>query len=499
MRKGGSGIIALWRWSAVIATLWIAGCYPINPRLARFDPTGGYRYDNLRDEDPSAQPEQTFVALTFSGGGTRAAAFAYGVLEELRATPIGGGRTLLDEVDVISSVSGGSFTAAYLGLFGQEALFADFRKAVLYRNIESDLTLRVFAPWNWPRLLSPFFGRADLADEYYDTHIFQGRRFADLPKKRPFIVLNATDIARGAQFSFTQDQFDPMCSDLSDVHVSRGVTASSAFPIAFTPLTFKNYGKELCDYQAPPWVALAEQGDFDANPERYALAGTWRSYEDAERRQFIHLSDGGLSDNIGLRAVETAITSTDTLGLYAKINNEQVARVVMIVVDAKPRSGSSQDRSARPPGIFTVLNAAATTPLENYSSDTVERVRQWYNEWDRAAKDFDVRREGCLKLATGLCKKSRPDPACEERRTRCNEHLRASNKYRPPHPKLYLIHVRFEAIPDEAVKNKLQGIGTRLQLPEDEVDLLVHWARRLLKDSLPYRDLVSELGTRSPP
>ena len=59
------------------------------------------------------------LAVAFSGGGTRAAAFSYGVLEKLRDTwlVINGEETrLLDEIDVISSVSGGSFTAAYYGL-----------------------------------------------------------------------------------------------------------------------------------------------------------------------------------------------------------------------------------------------------------------------------------------------------------------------------------------------------------------------------------------------
>jgi NTE family protein len=65
------------------------------------------------------------LILAFSGGGTRAAAFAYGVLEELAATPVvlgGRPRRLLDEVDLISAVSGGSFTAAYYGLYGFHAL-----------------------------------------------------------------------------------------------------------------------------------------------------------------------------------------------------------------------------------------------------------------------------------------------------------------------------------------------------------------------------------------
>jgi NTE family protein len=494
LRKGGGRrVIPLWCSAGLLATLGLIGCYPVNPPLARYDPDGGYRYTNLAADDPQ-NSEATFVALTFSGGGTRAAAFAYGVLDELRQTDLGNQRTLLDEVDVISSVSGGSFTSAYLGLFGQEALFRDFPEAVLYRKIEYGLALRVLAPWNWPRLLSPNFGRGDLADEYYDNSIFQGRRFADLPRKRPFIILNATDIVRGAQFSFTQEHFDRLCSDLSPVHVSRGVTASSAFPVGFTPLTLKNYDKEACGYHAPLWVELAGQGDFDANPQRYALAQTWRSYEDAQRRRFIHLSDGGLSDNIGLRAIETAITSTGSLDLYDKVNDGRVTRVVVIVVDAKPRSEACADQCARPPGIFTVLNAAATNPMENYSSDTVERVRQWFKEWNRAATDFDTRRAGCNQLATQLCEQSRHRLACgTQRRDRCYEELHATENFRPPHPKLYLLHVRFDAIPDETVKQQLQGIGTRLQIPKDQVDLLIVWARRLLHESPTYQRLVADL------
>ena len=203
--------------------------------------------------------DNTFVALSLSGGGTRAAAFAYGVLEELRATDIGGGRSMLDEADVISSVSGGSFAAAYYGLFGPKTFFTEFPDAVLYRRIERDLVLRVLAPWNWPRLLSPFFGRGDLADEYYGNHIFKSRTFAHLPRKRPYIMLNATDISRGAQFSFTQEHFDRICSDLGPLAISRGVVASSAFPIGFTPITFKNHGKETCGYEAPEWVGNSEQ------------------------------------------------------------------------------------------------------------------------------------------------------------------------------------------------------------------------------------------------
>jgi len=83
----------------------------------------------------------TLLLLAFSGGGTRAAALSYGVLEELRdAHYQADGRKirLLDEVDKISSVSGGSFTSAYYGLFGDQ-IFEDFKDVFLYKNVQGDL------------------------------------------------------------------------------------------------------------------------------------------------------------------------------------------------------------------------------------------------------------------------------------------------------------------------------------------------------------------------
>ena len=75
-----------------------------------------------------------FVLLSFSGGGTRAAALSFGLMEELRKVKYnesdGTERHLLDDVEIISSVSGGSFTSAYYALF-PESFFDDFPKAFL--------------------------------------------------------------------------------------------------------------------------------------------------------------------------------------------------------------------------------------------------------------------------------------------------------------------------------------------------------------------------------
>jgi NTE family protein len=79
------------------------------------------------------------LLVSFSGGGTRASALAYGVLQELRDTQVGVGgerERLLDEIDVITSVSGGSFTSAYYGLYG-DRIFEDFEERFLRRNVQS--------------------------------------------------------------------------------------------------------------------------------------------------------------------------------------------------------------------------------------------------------------------------------------------------------------------------------------------------------------------------
>ena len=90
-----------------------AGCshfghYPVNAPLDRYESGSGYL---LRNMGPEGNSEELLLILSFSGGGTRAAAFSYGVLEALRATEVafdGRRRRLVDEVDMISAVSGGA-------------------------------------------------------------------------------------------------------------------------------------------------------------------------------------------------------------------------------------------------------------------------------------------------------------------------------------------------------------------------------------------------------
>src|SRR6266404_5651880 len=198
--------------------------YPDNARMNHYDPQSGYRFRNL---STTGNSDSLQIFLAFSGGGTRAAALSYGVLEELARTQIvweGQRRRLLDEVDYISAVSGGSFTAAYYALHG-DGIFTGFEEKFVDKNIQGELIWRLLSPINWFRLASPYFNRSDMAAEYYDRHIFDGATFNDLLKRnrRPFLSLNATDMSAGSTFQFTQDQFDYLCSDISNCPIARAV------------------------------------------------------------------------------------------------------------------------------------------------------------------------------------------------------------------------------------------------------------------------------------
>lgn len=439
----------------LLVALMACGCasYPVNPPLNKIDTATGYRFENLAMNQGNS--DETFIILALSGGGTRAAAFSYGAIRELSMIKLPDGETsLLDEVDIISSVSGGSFASAYYGLYGKERFLASFPKEVLSRKIQNAIILRLLAPWNWWRLGSWYYGRSDLAASYYGKNIFNNATFKDLPRKRPLIMLNSTDIGIGARFSFIQDHFDRLCSDLDQVGISRGVTASSAFPVAFTPLTFKNYPKEKCGYKTPTWLVNAKGNDLELNASRYDRALDWESYEDSGR-PYIHLSDGGLSDNLGLRGpVLGLIWNASPLSIHAKFNNGKIKRVVVIAVDAQPKQPSKRDRSSHPPGIFTVLNAAASTPMENYSSDSIEQVRSYIENFNSQFTD-----------------------AGEE-----------------PPVKFYFARVTFEAEKDAKIRRELQEIATKLQLPQKEVDLLVEEGGRLLRQSSNFQSLLNDLG-----
>ncbi|MFZ6676187.1 patatin-like phospholipase family protein [Undibacterium sp. Xuan67W] len=331
---------------------------------------------------------ELFVAASFSGGGARAAALAYGVLDAMRETAVevnGTRRTLFGELDIVSAVSGGSMTAAYLGAHG-DAIFPAFYDKVLMRDLQSDFVRELLSPTNLDWLFSDRYGRSDVLAAFLDREIFSGIRYADLlaRRTRPWISISATDMSLGARFEFVQDQFDLLCSDLASVHLATAVAASSAVPIVLSPLTLKNYSGPC---------------PVDANLDLYGLFGDRRkakqleltsTYLDKKDRPFVHLLDGGLADNLATRG---PLESTLARGGFREVVNESgtqgIRWFVFIVVNAESHSGFDSDRSDRVPSLFRVSQAVADIPLGRYSNDSLELLREALTRWSNESSEYD--------------------------------------------------------------------------------------------------------------
>jgi NTE family protein len=243
---------------------------------------GGDRFDTAA---PARHRDDLLLILTFSGGGTRAVALAYGVLEQMRADEVqhdGRSHRLIEDIDVVSSVSGGSITAAYLALHG-DRLFRDFRTDFLEHDVERDLWWTVaLSPSNWLRLGSGKYSRGDLFAGYLDRRLFSGATFGALAtaEDRPFLVMNATDLSVAGRFEYTQDWFDVICVDLAKYPIARGVAASSAYPILVAPLTVENRAGS-CRYVLPSWIdASAPAAELD---RRTSLGRRMLAYQDTSQ------------------------------------------------------------------------------------------------------------------------------------------------------------------------------------------------------------------------
>ena len=463
----------------LILVLALSACahYPRNTALSSFDRSAGYRFSNLAPLPNNS--DDLFVILTFSGGGTRAMAMSYGVMEKLKETRIswhGSERSLLDEVDIISSVSGGSITAAYYGLYG-DRLFQDFPERILYRNIKEDLLKQLFSLRGWFRIFSSDFSRTDLTDEYYDREFFHGATFGDMRKARPFILINATDMIQGVRFEFSQDQFDLLCSDLSKLPVSRAVTASTSFPVIFAPMRLDNHAGE-CGYQPPEWL-IRDYKEKDMN------TGLYRSVQNAHDipgfpAEAIHKACGRRHFGCNaLRGPLYALLREDGLwSLQDKIKRKAIKKLLVIIVNARAEPVETSESVLSRIGLAQTVNRVAVSVLENYSSDTTERINDLFSQWKKAETAYAERWAYCERNERG-------------RAEQCVGEIYPEGP--PPYPQTSLVHLRFDSLQDDSERQFLNSIGTSLDLPRESVDRVRAAAKQLLDDSPQFQDFLHSL------
>jgi NTE family protein len=413
----------------------------------------GYRYSRI---DAVRRRDDILMMVSFSGGGTRAAAFSFGVLRQLASDVVthDGARTrLIDEVDFVSAVSGGGITAAAYALYGDQ-VFTELPARFLYRNLNRSLWLALLNPVNLIRMGSSRFARGDLFAEVLDRRLFGGATFANLiaTPGRPFLVLNATDLSTTARVEFTQARFDAFCLDLTPVRVARAVVASGSTPLASTPITFRNFGGR-CNYRAPQPVASA--GDIVSAARQENLAYEDRIYQ-TDLVKFLHLADGALSDNLGVRTAIDTITAMESMEQGASFLGIALPRkIVFVLVNAANQPGLAIARQARAPDEMQTARLAAAAAIDRYAAENNLLLRQ---------------------MLTDLTKKLSSGTPTE----------------------LYWIEVDPHFLTDDSRRDAVLRLPTNLKLKAPVVDHLICSAQEILARSADYQRLLHDLGSMAP-
>ena len=439
--------------SMVLLTACHSILYQPAKTLSQIDPEKGYRLEKTMQQ---ALEKENLVIVTFSGGGSRAASLGYGVLEQFQQAtirPTERGDTLLQNIDVVYGVSGGSVLAAYLALEGQETI-PKFKEFFLKKDFPKKVINEVFSLSNVPRLTSPQFGRSDLLQEQLNLALYNGKTFADLARKRkgPFAVINATDMTAGQKVSFTQDFFDWLCVDLNDIEIARAVAASSAVPLIFSPITLNNHAG-FCHAESKKAFLMQTQpgnhlllNNFNAMQKRLAR------YQDSVEQPYLHLVDGGLTDNLGLASLLDMSNLLSVRKLYAELKKSALRHVVVVSVNAQNERTSHIDKSADVPGVREVVDTVINVPIDKATESTVQYSQKFANQWNAYAKR---QREAKIKV--------------------------------------YFVNVSLKDLPEGQLKKDVLNIGTSFYLPESDVDKLREAAKILLMQSKEYHDALKAL------
>ena len=423
--------------------------------INKIDMNQGYRFETSqfrREED------DTFIILMLSGGGTRAAALGYGVLEQLQQQKVtigGKSKSLMSNVDLVVGVSGGSVLAAYFALKGEETI-PMFYKRFLHQNFQRQVVKQAFSMSNLPRLASPEYGRGDLLQEQFENYLFGKTTFRDLEKnaKGPFAIISATDMGIGERFNFTQEYFDPMCIDLGDLRLARAVAASSSVPMVFVPITLNNNGGH-CQYTPPLQIVSDSEAGKKQLQTRKEFFERFQKYSDSKNRPYIHLIDGGLTDNLGMRSLLDMTEMYPEKILTHKIKQNKIRHIVVINVNAQNEVSSNLDKSAAVPGFRDVVSAIVNIPIDQHSQESLRRFRAFVDQWNKDKQNEDIY--------------------------------------------FSFVSLNLKDLPPSQLRDKVLNIPTSFYLPPEDVDNLRTAAAELMKQSLDYRNLLAEFAAHPNP
>ena len=539
-------------WQRAIAAL----CWPTFTLCAGCTTLYSYTNEPLRPPEPAAgaslrigppaKGRATFAVdgrrgndrvlffLALSGGGSRAAHLAGATMLKLQT--VYDDVDLLREVDVMSSVSGGSLPAAYYAISRDESLpltgalasvgattgkvipadklKVDAKGATLTcvspldaseqqllqatlvgaktaaerivelceqarrtdlrpwnaEVVRAGMTRNYVARWmgNWFRpnniLLYWFtaYNRADIMAQTFQNNLYDkggllGSQltFQDINPQRPYLIINSTNTteqaiesgpladpyAFGSVFTFTEEDFRKRVnSPIATYSIARAVAASSAFPVVFPYMTLRDFRTDLLPECAHATPAQAQ------SCERY-----------------VHMFDGGNSDNLGLKSVKRALFE---LAVARELDDYD--RVVVLLVDAftKPRGTSRLMADPRKPFDrlldSNVIEAVDALLQENRGN----RIEEFKGAMLRWSADCDPDKQN---LPPELCAKLGKLPKGE---------LDLQDK-------LVFYHFGFEDVEDAKLRRELNQIPTSFNIDDKDVENIDRAVQQVLTPDNP--------------
>jgi NTE family protein len=394
--------------------------------------------------------DEFLITLAFSGGGTRAAAYAFGVLRGLDRYQIPtaqGPVPFLDRVDFVSGVSGGSITAAYFGL-KKRAILNDFRERFLLRQVEQESLSTNVSVGNLVRGLSGGVNDSTNFPRWLSQNLFDGATFSAFRgQQRPRVWINAADIYNRTPFVFGRTAFSVMCSDLNSYPIADAVAASAAVPIAFAPIVIESYAGK-CNAQLPDWAVRAIANP-NAPPLLKAFAGALQSYHNGSVR-YVKLLDGGLVDNFGLSGFTLSRLSASTP--YEPLTPQQAVklrRALFLTVDSGRAAKGDWVQSLEGPRGVDLVAAAADTAIDASVRASYTAFEQTMEEWRQQLVRWRCGLSAAQRRAYGV-------PA----RWNCRD-LR-----------FFIGRLGFDQLGNDRAA-QLSSVKTALQLPQDQVDFVI--------------------------
>ena len=457
-----------------VAALGLSACasihnLPLNkPSTAPFLPlvqsAAAAEYEQYGEKD------DTIIGLAFSGGGTRAAAFAYGVLDQMARTPSpkrGKQGDLIDHVALVSGVSGGSIIAAYFGLKGRAAV-TDFRQRFLVQDMMAELKTGVDLV-NVSRALGGGVNTDNRLRNWLNANLYNDATFGTLfARRRPFVLINATDIYSRTPFVFAPVTFAAMCSDLMEYPLAAAVAASAAVPGAFAPIVIETFPGQ-CTTPLPEGMQRAAR-DSNTSPQLHAFAKALERSRTGEVK-FIKLLDGGLVDNFGLSGITITRAAAGTpYGPLLPQEAVNLRRLLFLIVDAGQGPGGDWSQTVEGPAGKDLISAVVDVLVDANSQSSYAAFEATMRSW----------RDDIIRWRCGLKREEA-------------ERLRGkSSAWNCRDVKITVGRIAFGQLGAGRAK-RLNAVPTTFSLPPETIDELARAGADALQANPAYRTFLREM------